>query len=426
MPPDEEPAIAPAVEATVDATVDSAAAVQEASEDPAPEVAGYQVERLLGRGGMGAVWQARDVAVNRVVALKLLHDSDRAGAQAVARFRFEAEATSRLDHPAIVPIYQIGLHQSRPFFTMKLVPGGTLSGAIPRLVPDPVAGARVLAKVARAIHHAHQRGVLHRDLKPANILIDESGAPHVTDFGLARNLGGDEGLTRTGQVMGTPGYMAPEQASGDSSSHTTAVDVYGLGAVLYDVLTGRPPFRAGTPLETLVLVRDAVATPPSQLNPKVEPPLEAICQKCLEKRPEDRYQTAEALADDLEAYVAGDPVAAYATDTSSYLMRVLLRQTRHVEVMAQWGRVWLAHAVVVMIACLITNLMLLSGVVTIGPYLVVWVPTATAMLAAVWFFRVRAGLWLTPLERQIAQIWTMFGAAYALTAVIWFELHLPP
>src|SRR5262245_25947824 len=224
-------------------------------------VGGYELLEELGRGGMWVVFRARQTSVNRIVALKMILTGQLASANEVQRFRTEAEAAAQLDHPHIVPIHEVGEHDGQPYFSMKLIEGASLGSHMRRLSADPRAGVQLLAAVARAIHHAHQRGIIHRDLKPANILVDDRGEPHVTDFGLARAVEGGSGPTRSGAIVGTPGYMAPEQAASNKVL-TTGVDVYALGAIFYEMLTGRPPFRAETPLETVLRVIDDDPEPP--------------------------------------------------------------------------------------------------------------------------------------------------------------------
>ncbi len=231
-----------------------------------------------------------------------------ASSEDVARFHREAEAAANLDHPNIVPIYEVGEHEGQHYFSMKLVEGGSLAQGVAAgegrgaSKEDQKKAAELVATIARAVHHAHQRGILHRDLKPGNILIDAHGQPNVTDFGLARRVEGDPGHTRTGSIVGTPSYMPPEQARSEKVL-TTGVDVYSLGAILYELLTGRPPFRADTPLDTVLQVLDCEPERPRKLNPRIDLDLETICLKCLEKDPAKRYGSAKALAEDLERWL---------------------------------------------------------------------------------------------------------------------------
>jgi WD40 repeat protein len=276
---------------------------------PLSRLADYELLAEIGRGGMGVVFKARHVRLNRVVALKMILGGMLARADDLQRFDTEAAAAAQLQHPGIVALYEVGCHQGQPYFSMEYVAGSSLAQ---RVVPGPLPGrqaATYLEKTARAVHYAHGRGILHRDLKPANVLLDESDQPKITDFGLAKVLQMDSGQTRTGAVIGTPSYMAPEQAAARKDLGP-ACDVYGLGAVLYELLTARPPFRGESALATLSLVADADPVPPRLLNPKAEPDLETICLKCLEKEPARRYPTAQALADDLRRFLGGEPITA--------------------------------------------------------------------------------------------------------------------
>jgi tetratricopeptide (TPR) repeat protein/predicted Ser/Thr protein kinase len=272
--------------------------------------AGYEVGEELGRGGMGVVFRATQVGLNRPVALKVVRSGAFVTDAERRRFRNEAEAVALLDHPHIVPVYEVGERQGQPFFSMKLVVGTSLDKCLDAFAGDPRAAARLVAMAAGAVHHAHQRGVLHRDLKPANVLIDERGEPHVTDFGLARRIDADCALTQSDALIGTPSYMSPEQARGGRGDLTTATDVYGLGTVLYALLTGRAPFAGDSLADTLDRVRAAPPEFPSRLRAGVPRDLEVICLKCLEKEPARRYASARGLADDLGRWLRGEPIAA--------------------------------------------------------------------------------------------------------------------
>jgi WD40 repeat protein len=321
--------------------------IQAAQGVPAPRAFGdYEELEEIGQGGMGVVYEARQRSLHRRVALKMIGSGPWARPAEVQRFRNEAEMVAHLDHPHIVPIYEVGEHEGQLYFSMKLLEDGSLAKHRARFEKDFQSAARLLATVARAVHYAHQRGILHRDLKPSNILLDAAGRPYVTDFGLAKRVELDTaGLTLTGYPLGTPGYMAPEQAapalSADSPSEhrkglsaTTATDVYGLGAILYWLLTGRPPFEGNSVLQTLEQVREQEPVSPSRINQRVDRDLETICLKCLQKEPERRYGSAEALAEDLERYMKDEPIQA--------------RRPTLVQRVSKWTR---RHKTVVRAAC---------------------------------------------------------------------------
>jgi serine/threonine protein kinase/tetratricopeptide (TPR) repeat protein len=268
----------------------------------------YQLLEEIGRGGQGVVYRAQQKSLNRIVALKVIGLAHWATEAHVKRFRLEAEAAASLNHPCIVPIYEVGERDGACYFSMGLVEGGQLD-AVAKREPIPLRhAAELVAKLARTVSYAHEHGILHRDIKPGNILLDATGEPHLTDFGLARLVETESTVTRTMEVLGTPSYMAPEQAVGNNARVTGATDIYGLGAVLYQLLTGHPPFAGGTTFETVRLVLDTEPRQPRLLNPKVDRDLATICLKCLEKDPQRRYSSALALAEDLERWLKHEPI----------------------------------------------------------------------------------------------------------------------
>ena len=298
----------------------------------------YELLEQIGRGGQGVVFRARQKSLNRVVALKVISLGQWASKAHVKRFRREAEAAARLEHPSIVPIYEVGERDGSCYFSMKFVEGGQLDETA-RREPMPIRRAvELIGKVARTVHYAHEHGILHRDIKPGNILLDAKAEPHLTDFGLARLVESESSVTQTLDVLGTPSYMAPEQAVGNNAAVSSATDVYGLGAVLYQLLTGQPPFAGGTTYETIRLLCDTEPRNPRVLNPKIDRDLSTICLKCLEKDPKRRYSSALALAEDLERWLKHEPILA-----------------RHTGILAR-GRKWVQRnpTSALLAACLVT------------------------------------------------------------------------
>ena len=272
------------------------------------ELGDYELLEEIGRGGQGVVFRARQKSLNRTVALKVISLGQWASKAHLKRFRREAEAAASLDHPCIVPIYEVDERDGSCYFSMKFVEGGQLD-EVTRREPMPIRRAvELIAKVARTVHYAHEHGILHRDIKPGNILLDAKGEPHLTDFGLARLVESESSVTHTLDVLGTPSYMAPEQAVGNNAAVSNATDVYGLGAVLYQLLTGHPPFAGGATYETIRLLLDTEPRQPRLLNPKIDRDLSTICLKCLEKDPKRRYSSALALAEDLERWLKHEPI----------------------------------------------------------------------------------------------------------------------
>ena len=307
-------------EVTADGSGEPAATTRrENVEKPAPDqprgtiiryFGDYEIRDVLGRGGMGVVYQARQVSLNRPVALKMIRAGVLAGDDELRRFQNEAEAVALLDHAGIVPVYEFGEHDGQKYFSMKLISGSSLADQLNQFKNAPKAAAALLVEAAEAVHHAHMRGILHRDLKPANILIDGEAHAHITDFGLAKRVEADAEITASGAILGTPAYMAPEQAAGRRGSITTATDVHGLGAVLYALLTGQAPFAGDSVVDTLAKVKVEPPEPPRKLNPRVPRDLDVICLKCLEKDPRRRYASAQAVADDLRAWLEARPITA--------------------------------------------------------------------------------------------------------------------
>jgi serine/threonine protein kinase len=372
----------------------------------------YELIAEIARGGMGVVYKARQTTLDRIVALKMILAGRLAGEDDLVRFRTEAEAAAKLQHPNIVAVHDVGAVDGQHYFSMEFIDGPTLAQ---RLAKGPLpsrTAARYVCQVARAIHYAHRHGVLHRDLKPSNILIDTSDEPHVTDFGLAKRLGGDQGQTRTGAVLGTPSYMAPEQASGKIKDQGPWTDVYGLGAVLYELLTGRPPFKAESPMDTLLQVLESEPVPPRLLNRKIDHDLQTICLKCLEKPAARRYATAEALADDLQRYLNGDSISARSSNMLDYMARMLER-SQHDIAFYTWSTMVLIFAVIVLVEHV--AVFVLSQ--TDQPRWTILIARSLQFIAmgiAFWYNRGRRILPTSAPERELWTIWV----GYLITLVV--------
>lgn len=402
----------------------------------------YELVEELGRGGMGVVYRARQKSLGRTVALKMIVRPDLAGPAELARFRSEAEAAAKLEHPNIVPIYEIGTTgDARPFFTMRLIEGQTLAQRLAEGPLDPIAAARILAPICRAVHEAHQRGLIHRDLKPSNVLLASDGLPFVTDFGLVKPWRNDKStatnhppfepqtllapeasLTQTGAILGTPSYMSPEQASAGREIGPAA-DIYSVGAILYACLTGRPPFQAASPAATVLMVLDHDPLPPRLVNPQADKDLEIIALKALQKPADLRYSSAAALADDLDAYLAHEPISARSTRLYDVLSRAF-RETHHAQVLENWGLLWMWHAAVLLVLCLITNALQLSHVISRWPYLLLWTAGLGIWAIIFWTLRRRSGP-VTFVERQIAHAWAGSMACSTLLYLVEALLGLP-
>lgn len=382
----------------------------------------FELISEIGRGGMGIVYKARQTHPERIVAVKMLLRGDLSSPVNLARFQFEVEAAARLDHPHIVSIHTVGTENGQPYFSMPYIDGTTLAR---RISEGPISdrdAAQLLVPVCRAIDYAHRRGVLHRDLKPSNILIDRSGHQFVSDFGLAKRIStGEEpsletALTESGAIVGTPGYMAPEQAAANRGPAGPATDVYSLGAILYACVTGRAPFQAATPVDALLMILEQDPPPPSLLHPQIDVDLEMIILKALQKPMDLRYQTAGALADDLEAYLRFEPISARQSHFTQILSRAL-RPTHNIGVLENWGLLWMWHAAVIISLCIVTDVMRYNDVDSRLPYVGLWTLGLGTWAVIFWNLRRRAGP-VTFVERQIAHVWAAsMGCSSALFAI---------
>jgi tRNA A-37 threonylcarbamoyl transferase component Bud32 len=403
------------------------------SNAPLPQIEDYEVLEVIGHGGMGVVYRARQRHLDRVVALKMIltaSDSDR------ARFRIEAEAVAALQHPNIVQVYQNGEANGHPFLALEYVAGGSLADLLDGAPLAPRRAAELLEPIARAVQHAHERGIVHRDLKPANVLMQggpvspkpvpaehdsERGdyIPKIADFGLAKRV--DDGLTATGAVLGTPSYMAPEQASGMNNEVGPATDIWALGAILYECLTGRAPFLGDSTLHTLQLICEHEPAAPAQLNPTVPRDLEVIALKCLEKQAKRRYTSAAELADDLRRFLDGEPIRARSITLFDHFMRSLMRKQVHPQ-FREWGQ-WILY-LAPMPALLIAPTVALFGDWPYYPYLILAIILSGTLGARALLFGVNGSALLQlPIfhRRHLHTVWGSNSAAeLVLLAIVWW------
>ncbi len=386
----------------------------------------YELLEELGRGGMGVVYRARQISLNREVALKKLARGQWASDEELQRFRAETSAAARLEHPRIVKVYEVGEVDGQAYFAMQLIRGETLGA---RLKRGPMSGreaARVLREVAQAIDYAHRCGVLHRDLKPSNILLDESRQPHISDFGLAKlvTANDDPSLTRSGAMVGTPMYMSPEQATTRRGKKLgPASDVYSLGAMLYHMLVGAPPFQAESPVALVMKVLEQEPPPPRTIRPEIDRDLEMIVTRCLQKPADLRYASAAELADDLDAFLKDEPISARSGQFVQIVSR-LFRETHHAVVLENWGLLWMWHGVVLFVMTVFTWWMQHTHVSNRFAYAALWTVGLGMWAAVFWWLRRRLGP-VTFVERQIAHLWASSMISIAMLYPLEGWLGLP-
>lgn len=367
------------------------------------EMENFVLEQEIGRGGMGIVYRAYRKSDGETVAIKMLLKGEFASEIEKQRFDAEATAAMRLEHPNIVPIYELGEHRGSAFFCMKFIEGETLHQ---RLARGPMTGqetARLMAYISEAMGYAHEQGILHRDLKPSNILLDDDNEPYIADFGLAKQTSNDPTLTRSGAILGTPSYMAPEQAAGRRGEIGITSDVYSLGAILYHMLTGHPPFQAATPVDTVLLVLEQDPIPPRALNRRVNRDLEMITMRCLQKPQDLRYNSASEIAEDMIRFLNNKPVSAREGRFMKVISNVF-RDTHHAAILENWGLLWIWHSLVLLIACVGTNVMFWNGVTSRTFFSLIWSIGFGAWGGVFCLYRRRLGP-VTFIERQIAHVW---------------------
>jgi serine/threonine-protein kinase len=367
---------------------------------------------------MGIVYRARQVKAERIVALKMILAGAHASAEELERFRTEAEAAARLQHPNIVQVFEVGEHQGLPYFSLEYCPGGPLAQKLAGTPLPPREAGDLVLVLARAVAHAHKHGVIHRDLKPGNVLLGEGGTPKITDFGLAKKVE-EAGQTATGEVMGTPSYMAPEQAEGRKGQIGPACDIYALGAVLYECLTGRPPFKAPTSLDTILQVVSEEPVPPGLLNPGVDPDLQAVCMKCLEKELHNRYPSAEALAEDLNRCQNGEPVEARSYNILLRLSRALEKRSHTHDQFRSWATMLFLFAAIVLVGHLVT-----FGLIQVHAQLPPGLPLLSRgcelllVIGVFWYFQGERFFPTSRAEKSLGSIWLGYLAANGFSGLV--------
>jgi len=381
----------------------------------------YTLLEEIGRGGRGIVYRAIRRSDRQSVAIKMILKGDFASADDRQRFDAEAQAIAKLDHPNIIPIYEIGQHQQRSYFCMKLIEGDALSDRLLRGPLESHEAARLMGQISRAIGHAHQQGVLHRDLKPSNILLDHQGNAFVADFGLAKHSEkyheDQKTLTKTGAILGTPSYMAPEQAAGARGQLNATSDVYSLGAILYHMLTGRPPFLGASPVDTVLMVIEQDPLAPRTLNRQIDRSLEMITMRCLQKPQDLRYARAEDLANDLDAFANNGYISARIGRLGQVIGNVF-RETHHAVILENWGVLWMWHSLVLLVASIATEWLFWMEVTNRIQYWFLWTIGLGAWAIVFWVVRRRMGP-VTFVERQIAHVW----AASMICVILLFPLE---
>ncbi len=377
------------------------------------DIGDYELLEVIGRGGMGVVYRALQRSLNREVAVKMIQENRPLDPESRMRFITEAEATARLQHPSIVPVYEVSEIDGQPFFSMQLIRGETLASVL-RQGPMPQRqAASILSAVSHAIHYAHSQGILHRDIKPSNIMLEAGGRVCVTDFGLAKLVDSHDSLTRTGATIGTPSYMAPEQASGRTGQVNARSDVYSLGAVLYHALTGRPPFVADSPFQLAMQILEHDPPPVRFFEPSIDRDLEMIVAKSIQKPLDLRYPSADELAADLDAFLRDEPIDARGGRFTQVIAR-WFRETHHAVVLENWGLLWMWHSLVLLIVSLLTQWLSWQGVESRLGFASLWTVGLGAWAFVFWALRRRMGP-VTFVERQIAHVW---GASLAGIAVL--------